>query len=457
VTRLTAIITDRLDGTAFHGFFALGFFFGSTWLFENVGIPAVIVAGEIIGRRFTAQIAIDALVINVVLARSVLWIPVSNVSHKSTQRMLGGTFQIASPLLRIGVGARTFYFLFEERSIHSPAIRGWFREHFHFCTIDMPLTHTKELFAKALKGKYALGAFNVNNMELLQAIIEACEEEKAPVMLQISRGARQYANPVYLKKLIEAAVSLSNIPIAVHLDHGDSFELCKECIDEGFTSVMIDGSHEAFDKNVEVCRKVVEYAHKHNCVVEGELGMLVGAQHDDGEEGGGYSKGGVYTHPDEAVEFVKQTGVDSLAVAIGNSHGAYKFKGEQHLDLERLKAIKKALMDAGLGDYPLVLHGASSVPKDIVLEVNKYGGRMGEETAGVPEADIEVARRVGCTKVNIDTDLRLAMTAAIRKAFAENPKEFDPRKYLGPARTRVKELVRHKVRDVLCCAGHAFD
>ncbi len=321
----------------------------------------------------------------------------------------------------------------------------------------MPLTHTRDLFAKALKGKYALGAFNVNNMELLQAIVEACEEEKAPVMLQISKGARQYANPVYLKKLIEAAVSLTHIPIAVHLDHGDSFELCKECIDEGFTSVMIDASHEPFEKNVEVCRKVVDYAHQHNCVVEGELGHLVGAQFDDGEEGGNYSMGGHYTHPEEAVKFVRESGVDSLAVAIGNSHGAYKFKGEQHLDLDRLKAIKKALGDAGLGDYPLVLHGASSVPKDLVVQINKYGGKMGEDTAGVPEADIEVARRVGCTKVNIDTDLRLAMTAAIRKSFAENPKEFDPRKYLSPARKAVKDLVRHKVRNVLCCSGHAFD
>jgi len=321
----------------------------------------------------------------------------------------------------------------------------------------MPLTHTRELFAKALKGKYAIGAFNVNNMELLQAIIEACEEEKAPVMLQISKGARQYANPVYLKKLIEAAVSLSNIPIAVHLDHGDSFELCKECIDEGFTSVMIDGSHLAFGENVALSKRVVEYAQKHNCVVEGELGMLVGAQHDDGEEGGSYSKGGVYTHPDEAVQFVQATGVDSLAVAIGNSHGAYKFKGDQHLNLERLKAIKKALLDVGLGDYPLVLHGASSVPKELVQEINKYGGKLGEDTAGVPEADIEIARRLGCAKVNIDTDLRLAMTAAIRKALSDAPKEFDPRKYLGPARTKVKELVRHKVRNVLCSANHAFD
>jgi fructose-bisphosphate aldolase class II len=207
---------------------------------------------------------------------------------------------------------------------------------------------------------------------------------------------------------------------------------------------------------VEICKKVVEYAHKHISVVEGELGKLVGAQHDDGEEGGAYSKGGAYTHPDEAVAFVKASGVDSLAVAIGNSHGAYKFKGEQHLDLERLKAIKKALMDAGMGDYPLVLHGASSVPQYLVAEVNKYGGKM-PDAQGVPESDIEVARRTGVTKVNIDTDLRMALTAGIRKVFAEAPKEFDPRKYLGPARAAVKELVRHKLKNVLCCAGHAFD
>ncbi len=321
----------------------------------------------------------------------------------------------------------------------------------------MPLTTTKELFAKALKGKYAIGAFNVNNMELVQAIIEACEEEKAPVILQISKGARSYANPVYLKKLIEAAVAVTTIPIAVHLDHGDTFDLCKECIDEGFTSVMIDASHEPFDKNVDICRKVVEYAHKHGAVVEGELGHLVGAQFDEGEEGGAYSSGGHYTHPDEAVRFVRDSGVDSLAIAIGNSHGAYKFKGEQHLDIERLVAIKQSLMDSGLGDYPLVLHGASSVPKYLAQEINKYGGTLGEDTAGVPEADIEIARRTGCTKVNIDTDLRMALTAGIRKALFENPKEFDPRKYLGPARKLVKELVRHKLKNVLCCAGHAFD
>ena len=320
----------------------------------------------------------------------------------------------------------------------------------------MPLTHTRDLFAKALKGKYALGAFNVNNMELIQAIVEACEEEKAPLILQISKGARQYAHPVYLKKLIEAAVSLSNIPIAIHLDHGDTFELCKQCIDEGFTSVMIDASHMDFEKNVEITKKVVDYAHKHNCVVESELGHLVGAQFDEGEEGGAHSASGHYTVPTEAVEFVKQSGCDSLAVAIGNSHGAYKFKGEQHLDLERLKLIKQALMDAGMGDYPLVLHGASSVPQYLVDEVNKYGGKM-PDAKGVPEADIEVARRTGCTKVNIDTDLRIAMTAGIRKVFAEKPGEFDPRKYLGPARQAVKDLVRHKVKNVLCCSGHAFD
>lgn len=320
----------------------------------------------------------------------------------------------------------------------------------------MPLTHTRDMLAKALKGKYAVGAFNVNNMELIQAIVEACEEEKAPLILQISRGARQYAKPVYLKKLIEAALSVTNIPIAVHLDHGDSFELCKECIDEGFTSVMIDASHEPFEKNVEITAKVVEYAHKHGAVVEGELGQLVGAQHDIGEEGGGFSKSGLYTDPEQAVQFVKLTGVDSLAVAIGNSHGAYKFKGDQRLDMDRLRAIKKALMDAGLGDYPLVLHGASSVPKELVDKINRFGGRI-IDARGVPEQDIEEACRLGVAKVNIDTDLRLALTAGIRQVFVEKPAEFDPRKYLGPARAEVKQLVQHKVRNVLRCAGRAFD
>jgi fructose-bisphosphate aldolase class II len=219
---------------------------------------------------------------------------------------------------------------------------------------------------------------------------------------------------------------------------------------------MIDASHEPIEKNIEICRKVVEYAHKHGCVVEGELGKLVGAQFDAGEEGGSHSTKGVYTDPDDAVRFVKESGIDSLAVAIGNSHGAYKFKGSQKLDMDRLRAIKKALMDAGLGDYPLVLHGASSVPADLVAEINKYGGKL-IDAAGVPEEDIAEARRNGVTKVNIDTDLRLALTAGIRKVFVEKPQEFDPRKYLGPARQKVKEVVKHKVSDVLGCAGHAFD
>jgi fructose-bisphosphate aldolase class II len=320
----------------------------------------------------------------------------------------------------------------------------------------MPLTQTTDLFAKALKGKYALGAFDVDNMEMVQAVVEACEEEKAPVILQISKGARQYARAVYLKQLIEAAVSTSNIPIAVHLDDGDTFELCKECVDGGFTSVMMDGSHEPFEKNVELCKRVVEYAHKHNCLVEGQLGTLVGPRKEEGGAGG-YSKGGAHTHPEEAVLFVRSTGVDSLSVSIGNSPGAYKFKGEQRLDLDRLSAIKKALTDAGLADYPLALRGGSSVPKDLVQEINKCGGKMGDDTAGVPETDIEIARRTGCVKISMSTDLRLAVTAAIRQSLAESPKEFDPRKYLGSARTRVKDMVRHKVHDVLCCAGHAFD
>jgi len=319
----------------------------------------------------------------------------------------------------------------------------------------MPLVTTKELFAKALKGGYAIGAFNVNNMELIQGIVEACEEEKAPLILQISRGARAYANPVYLKKLIEAALQLTTIPIAVHLDHGDTFELCKQCIDEGFTSVMIDGSHLPYEENVELTKKVVDYAHAHGAVVEAELGQLVGAQFDAGEEGGGTSAG-VYTDPDQAVDFVKRTGCDSLAVAIGNSHGAYKFKGDQRLDIDRLRAIRRKLNEAGYEDYPLVLHGSSSVPQHLVEIINKYGGKI-EGARGVPEEDINEARKNGVAKVNIDTDLRLALTAGIRRELSENPSNFDPRKYLGPARAMVKEIVRHKVKNVLGCAGHAFD
>ena len=320
----------------------------------------------------------------------------------------------------------------------------------------MPLTHTRDLFAKALKGKYALGAFNVNNMELIQAIVEACEEEKAPLMLQISKGARQYANPVYLKKLIEAAVSLSNIPIAVHLDHGDTFELCKQCIDEGFTSVMIDASHEPFEKNAEITSKVVEYAHKHNCSVESELGHLVGAQFDEGEEGGAHSTSGHYTHPEEAVKFVQETGWIRSPSPSATPTAPTNSRATNTWISNASSSSRRRSWTPAWAIIRWCLHGASSVPKYLVDEINKYGGKM-PDAQGVPEADIEVARRTGCTKVNIDTDLRLAMTAGIRKVLAEKPSEFDPRKYLGPARQNVKDLVRHKVKDVLCCAGHAFD
>ena len=299
----------------------------------------------------------------------------------------------------------------------------------------MPLTHTKDLFAKALKGKYALGAFNVNNMELIQAIVEACEEEKAPLILQISKGARQYANPVYLKKLIEAAVSLSNVPIAVHLDHGDTFELCKQCIDEGFTSVMIDASHEPFEKNAEITRKVVEYAHKYNCL----RGIRTRPSRRRAVRRRRRRRRPLHQRPlhrtptkpsssSRKPAAIRSPSPSAIATAPTNSRANSTWISNAS------SSSRKRCMDANLGDYPLVLHGASSVPQYLVDEINKYGGKM-PDAQGVPEADIEVARRVGCTKVNIDTDLRMAMTAGIRKVFAENPKEFDPRKYLGPART----------------------
>jgi fructose-bisphosphate aldolase class II len=269
-------------------------------------------------------------------------------------------------------------------------------------------------------------------MELLQAVVEAFEEEKVPVMLQILKGARQHGNPFYLKTLIEAAIGLTNIAIPVHLDHGDTYELCKECIEESFTSVLIDGSHLPLDKNVALCKRVVEYAHKHNCVVEGELGQLVGAQCDGGREGDRYSKGGVYTHPEETVEFVPQTGLNSLAVAIGNSGGGYQFRSKQHLDLNRLKPLGKALLEAGLGDYPVVLHRPSSGPKGLVPQTSRYRGSLSGDTAGVPVAYIEVARCTSVTRVNIDDDLRLAMTGAPRKVTTGSPKELDPRETPWP-------------------------
>lgn len=301
----------------------------------------------------------------------------------------------------------------------------------------MPLVRTDELFKKAYK-KYAIGAFNVNNMEILQGVIEAAKLERSPVILQISKGARNYAKLVYLMKLIEAAVEdAPEIPIAVHLDHGDSFELCKEVIDAGFTSVMIDGSHLPFEENVALTKKVVDYAHAKNVVVEGELGKLQGIEEHV------VSNEAIYTDPDKAVEFVERTHVDSLAIAIGTSHGAYKFKGEAKLDFDRLETIASKLPN-----FPLVLHGASSVLPQYVEKINKYGGNIGD-AKGVPEEMLRKATTMGITKINIDTDLRLAMTASIREVFAESPQEFDPRKYLGKGREEITNLVRRKMKDVL--------
>ena len=301
----------------------------------------------------------------------------------------------------------------------------------------MPLVRTDELFKKAYK-KYAIGAFNVNNMEILQGVIEAAKLERSPVILQISKGARNYAKLVYLMKLIEAAVEdAPEIPIAVHLDHGDSFELCKEVIDAGFTSVMIDGSHLPFEENIALTKKVVDYAHAKNVVVEGELGKLQGIEEHV------VSNEAIYTDPDKAVEFVERTHVDSLAIAIGTSHGAYKFKGEAKLDFDRLETIASKLPN-----FPLVLHGASSVLPQYVEKINKYGGNIGD-AKGVPEEMLRKATTMGITKINIDTDLRLAMTASIREVFAESPQEFDPRKYLGKGREEITNLVRHKMKDVL--------
>jgi fructose-bisphosphate aldolase class II len=307
----------------------------------------------------------------------------------------------------------------------------------------MPLTSTKEMFARAYREGYAVGAFNVNNMEIIQGIVEAADELRAPLILQVSAGARKYANPVYLRKLVEAAVETSTIPIALHLDHGDTFEIAKSCIDGGFTSVMIDGSKHPFEENVRLTKEVVDYAHPRGIPVEAELGKLAGI------EDAVKSKESVFTDPDEAVEFVNRTGCDSLAISIGTSHGAYKFKGEPTLDIERLEKITNKLPN-----FPLVLHGASSVLPYLVEEANKYGAKL-PGAKGVPEDLIRKAASMGVCKVNIDTDLRLAMTATIRRIMTESPSEFDPRKYLGPARDAIREVVRHKIADVVGCAGKA--
>ena len=317
---------------------------------------------------------------------------------------------------------------------------------------ERKLVGTSEMFKKALAGKYAIGAYNVNNMEILQGIAEAAEETRSPIILQVSAGARKYANQTYLIKLVEAALVTTTVPIALHLDHGADFEICKACIDGGFSSVMIDGSRFPLEENIRVTKEVVDYAHKHGVSVEAELGKLAGVE-DDVKV---HAKDSTYTDPAEAVRFVKETGCDSLAVAIGTSHGAYKFSGEAKLDFERLAEIKKALEDAGFPDYPLVLHGSSSVPAEFVAKCNKFGGQL-PNAQGVPEDMLNYASKHGVAKINIDTDLRLAMTSTIREFFVEHPEKFDPREYMGPGRTAVKEMVMHKMRDVLGTAGHADD
>ncbi len=307
----------------------------------------------------------------------------------------------------------------------------------------MALITSKEMFAKALDSDYAVGAFNVNNMEIIQGIVEAAQQENAPLILQVSAGARKYAKPAYLIKLVEAAIIDTGVDICLHLDHGEDFEICKKCVDDGFTSVMIDGSKHPFEENIKITKEVVEYAHAHGVVVEAELGRLAGIEDAVNVD----ARDATFTVPEEAAEFVERTGVDSLAVAIGTSHGAYKFKGEPYLDFERLKAI-----NALIPDTPLVLHGASTVLPEFVAKCNEYGGEI-PGAQGVPEEMIREASKYGVCKVNIDTDLRLAMTAEIRKHFAEYPADFDPRKYLGPARDAIRSMVAHKIRNVLGASG----
>ena len=313
----------------------------------------------------------------------------------------------------------------------------------------MPLVTTTDMFKKAYEGGYAIGAFNVNNMEIIQGIVNAAKQLQAPLILQVSAGARRYANQTYLVKLVEAALIDSELPIALHLDHGDSFELCKDCIDNGFTSVMIDASHLPFEENIALTRKVVDYAHNHNpaVVVEAELGRLEGIEDDikvSAEEAS-------YTDPAQVEEFVTRTKCDSLAIAIGTSHGAYKFKPGQKAEL-RFDILEEVARR--LPGFPIVLHGASSVLPQYVDTINKYGGSMPDAT-GIPESMLRKAASLAVCKINIDTDLRMAMTATIREYMAEQPSHFDPRQYLGPARQAIQDLVTHKIVNVLGCAGKA--
>ena len=322
----------------------------------------------------------------------------------------------------------------------------------------MPLVTSTEMFKKAYDGGYAIGAFNVNNMEIVQAITEACAEEKSPVILQVSKGARAYANHTYLMKLVEAAIIETDLPICLHLDHGDSFELCKSCIDGGFTSVMIDMSSKPFAENIEVTKKVVEYAHDHGVVVEAELGTLAGVE----DEVSVSAEDSSYTRPEEVEEFVTKTGCDSLAIAIGTSHGAYKFTAAQCTRNEKGELVPPPLrfdvleeVSKRLPGFPIVLHGSSSVPQSFVEKINKFGGKM-PDAVGIPEEQLRKAASLSVCKINIDSDLRLAMTACIREHFAEHPDHFDPRQYLKPARQAIKEMVAHKLVNVLGCDHKAF-
>jgi len=311
----------------------------------------------------------------------------------------------------------------------------------------MPLVTTKEMFEKAYKGGYAIGAFNVNNMEIVQGITEAAAEVNAPLILQVSKGARAYANHTYLMKLVEAAVIETGLPIALHLDHGNSFELCKSCIDGGFTSVMIDASSKSFEENIALTRQVVEYAHDHGVVVEAELGTLAGIE----DEVNVSAEDSSYTRPEDVQEFVSRTGCDSLAIAIGTSHGAYKFKPgtDPKLRLDILEEVERRLPG-----FPIVLHGSSSVPQEFVKIINENGGNM-PGAIGIPEEQLRLAAQKAVCKINIDSDLRLAMTASIRQYFTQHPDHFDPRQYLTPAREAIKQMVKHKIVDVLGCDGKA--
>ncbi|MBS5135135.1 MAG: class II fructose-1,6-bisphosphate aldolase [Oscillospiraceae bacterium] len=321
----------------------------------------------------------------------------------------------------------------------------------------MPLVTTTEMFKKAYDGGYAIGAFNVNNMEIVQGITEAAKEVNAPLILQVSKGARAYANHTYLIKLVEAAIEETGLPICLHLDHGDSFELCKSCIDGGFTSVMIDASSKPFAENIEITRKVVEYAHDHGVVVEAELGALAGVE----DEVNVSAEDSHYTRPEEVEEFVSKTGCDSLAIAIGTSHGAYKFTAAQCTRNKKGELVPPPLrfdildeIVKRLPGFPIVLHGSSSVPQEFVRMINENGGKM-PDAVGIPEEQLRQAARGAVCKINIDSDLRLAMTGTIRQFFNEHPEKFDPREYLKPARANIKELVKHKLINVLGCDGKA--